>query len=184
MNVPNVNEEFNNFLKEANLSEITYPLSEFTILLGFFMVLFFEQLIIKFKSNQTPFLHLDEETNDEQQCKLLDENRSGEGILIDHTSQSDNHFEQELENRSETSELSNDVITFKNNKNHFKKKSIDKFGHSHSFDLHHSDDFHHHHFDLNEFNSINLGFFMLIFASSVHSVFEGLALGLGKFCLF
>lgn len=174
MNVPIVQEEFRNFLKEADLlGQISFPLAEMTILLGFFMVLFFEQLVIKFRSQRsvTPFLHLDEETNDdEQHCKLLDRSASGEGILIDQ-----NCAENGLEHGSESSELTSNEITFKN-KDQFTKKFNSDFHHHH-----HGDSDFHHHFDLNEFsNELNLGFFMLIFASSIHSIFEGLALGLIK----
>lgn len=177
MNVPIVQEEFRNFLKEADLvGQISFPLAEMTILLGFFMVLFFEQLIIKFRSQRssTPFLHLDEETNDdEQHCKLLDQSPSSEGILIDQNCADNGH---ELENGSETSELTASEITFKS-KDQFTKK----FNSNHSSKFGHTDFHHHHHYDLNEFNNeLNLGFFMLIFASSIHSIFEGLALGLIK----
>ena len=177
-----VNEEFNNFLKEANLGEVNYPLAELTILLGFFLVLFFEQLVIKLRSTaSTPFLYLDEELNDEQQCKLLEENQLNDEILIVDKNQTDEH---ELDQRSELdSELSNQ--TFKNKEMKIKFNSLNDISHPNSFDLHrhphsHDDDFHNH-FNLNEFNNqVNLGFFMLIFASSIHSVFEGLALGLIK----
>lgn len=176
-----VNDEFNKFLKEANLDDINYPLSELTILLGFFMVLFFEQLVIKFRtSNSTPFLHLDDETNDEQSCKLLEENVSNESILIDQTNSQEhsppNQFGHELDNRSERSEHSGTKKQLNSpcSSNANFHNSFDHHGSHHDFHHHH-----HHHFNLDEFsNEINLGFFMLIFASSIHSVFEGLALGL------
>lgn len=191
LNIPIVQEEFRNFLKEADLvGQINFPVAEFTILLGFFMVLFLEQLVIKFRSQRsgTPFLHLDEETaDDEQHCKLLEPSSSSEGILID---QNCADSCTELENRSESGEPTADDIAFKN-KDEFTKKKFDshhgsshKFGqqeHFHHTDFHHHGGDFHHHFDLNEFNNeLNLGFFMLIFASSIHSIFEGLALGLIK----
>lgn len=178
-----VNEEFEKFFKAANLEDINYPVAELTILLGFFLVMFFEQLFLKFRtSNSTPFLQLDDEMNDEQSCKLLEEGLSGEGILIEQSNSQDNssenQFGHELENRSNYSEASNAKKKFpspsaSNNKFH---NSFDH--HHHHHDSHH--DFHHH-FNLNEFNhEINLGFFMLIASASIHSLFEGLALGLIK----
>ena len=186
MNLPIVQEEFRNFFKEADLlGQVNFPVAEFTILLGFFMVLFFEQLVIKFRSQRSspPFLHLDEETNDdEQHCKLLEPSSSSEGILID---QNGADSCAELENRSESGEQTGNDVAFKS-KDQFTKKFSSSQSSSHHEHFHHSDFHHHHgdfhhHFDLNELNNeLNLGFFMLIFASSIHSIFEGLALGLIK----
>lgn len=184
LSIPMIRSEFDKFLKEINLTDFNYPLSELTILLGLFLVLFLEQLIVKFRTNSTPFLHLDEEEpNDDDQSK---ESLLNESILID---QSQETQDAELDNHLESiNELSNDISTdvlnaFKT-KNQIDKKKFVTFStsphnHQHHNHVHHSHHHSHHHFDLNSFNDeLNLSFFMLIFASSIHSVFEGLALGL------
>ena len=149
---PLVRHEFEEFFKETRIAHFDYPVSELTILIGFFLVLAIEQLLLNFKeSKKPPVLYLDDKVN-EQGHHLLDDliNKptSDQAILDENSSLSEHSL-------------------------NFNRQNLGRFhSHSHNFS-HHDAQFH---FS----DSKEISFFMLIFASGIHSVFEGLALGLVK----
>lgn len=142
--MPVVNSEFARYFKESGMLDVSYPFAEFTTLIGFFLVLFLEELVTMCRRKQKPpVLQLDEVSNELSQGLLT------EPIEDYHTS----NLEE---------------ISFRDGKggNGISDGENDAHCHSHS------------HSHLAVINESGLTFFVLIFATSVHSIFEGLALGL------
>lgn len=135
--IPYVNQEFNELFEQIKWTT-DYPVGLMSVILGLFLVLFLEFIVLKKnqkKKNQTPVLYLDED---------------GDG---DH-----DQLREELLNETELNEA--------------KLKS-------HKHDNHHENHHHHHHHghshDMTSYSSSSgtISFLILMFATSVHSVFEG-----------
>lgn len=152
--MPVVKEEFEGFFKEANITGVTYPVSELTVLFGFFFVLVLEELVMMCRfGKKPPVLYLDEVAS-EQSHRLLEESPS--------TNKQEDNFD----------EITDSVIA-----DGQKRTKATSNGHAHHGHVHsHS----HSHAHSQLATESGLTFFVLMFATSVHSVFEGLALGLIK----
>jgi len=121
--------------------ETNFPVGQLTVILGLFLVLFLENIVMNCRKSSPPVLLLDEEdTNDE--------------------SLHEEQIQELLEVQSEEKQSDN-------------RRSIHLNSHSH----HNHSHSHSHNFTPNS-SSSTISFFILMFATSVHSVFEGLALGL------
>lgn len=147
---PLVAKEFDQFFEDAKITNVDYPVSQLVILIGFFLVLAFEQFIINWKEKKKPpVLYLDDKVG-EQTHHLLDD--------LAHKSGSNNSALND-----------NSIILTDHNLTYDNQDSVaihSHHGHSHKYNL--------------GSNSKEISIFMLAFASSIHSVFEGLALGLIK----
>ncbi|XP_054159328.1 zinc transporter ZIP3-like [Oppia nitens] len=160
--IPYVDEEFQMLFNEAKY-QVMFPIGMFTTILGLFLVLVLETLVMGCRSNSSnPVLHLDEEEelshdfhNDEQTQELL--------------SATHNISDKESNNEFIVSNNCNNGSTVQSHSHsHY---------HSHSHNSFHS---HSHDFNIENTSKSSISFFILMFATSVHSVFEGLALGLQK----
>lgn len=151
--LPVVKEEFERFFAEAHITGVYYPVSEFTILMGFFMVLFFEEFVLACRYGpKPPVLYLDEVAG-EQSERLLE----ASGV----NGQMDDVGLGELSNTGKEIRGAGPVLV---------KTQGEAHTHSHT----------HGHSHLPPGGDISLTYFILMFATSVHSIFEGLALGLIK----
>lgn len=135
--MPVVNSEFEKYFKASGMVNVTYPFAEFTTLIGFFLVLFLEEMVTICRKREKPVLHLDDVSTELSQ-----------GLLT-----------EPLEDYSTTNL---EEISIRDGKSSSEGGSNTPHCHSHLVGI----------------NESGLTFFVLIFATSVHSIFEGLALGL------
>lgn len=168
---PVVREEFDQFFKEASIHSVTYPVAEFTILLGFFLVITLEQIMINCRSKKPPVLYLDD--IQEQSHHLLEDNNHHH-----HSSSIREAESSRIADKSDVQLPLNTGVNDGDNQNHHLSQSLNSNSHhSHHSHHHHSA---HHHDHLADMNPRDISFFMLFFATGVHSIFEGMALGLMK----
>ncbi|KAI1290160.1 Zinc transporter ZIP3 [Halotydeus destructor] len=150
--MPIVREEFELFFAEAQISGISFPVPEFTVLFGFFFILVIEEIVhsCRKENHHQPILNLD-----------LDEDNSTElnESLIE---------KPQNQNSQNADDIFEDVRITDPSSSHWQNHHSNGHFHTHS---------HSHNVDPSE---TGLTFFILMFATSVHSVFEGLALGLLK----
>lgn len=131
-----VREEFDVYFQLTHTKDVHYPVAEFCSLIGFFLVLFLEELVsaCSTRQNKSQVVCLDEQSLNEEGLR--------EGLL-----------EPEGE----------DVP--------FEELKLEDDSHTHSHSHAHS------HTELMKTTN-GFTFFILMFATSIHSVFEGMALGL------
>lgn len=66
--MPVVREEFDAYFKLVHINDVHYPVAEFTSLIGFFLILFLEELMsyCSRRQNGNPVLYLDDVTHEEE----------------------------------------------------------------------------------------------------------------------
>ncbi|XP_074599615.1 zinc transporter ZIP3-like [Brevipalpus obovatus] len=169
---PVVRKEFDEFFKEAAIHSVTYPVAELTILLGFFLVITLEQIMINCRSKKPPVLYLDD--IQEQSHHLLDDNHH-------HNSSSIREAESSRIVDKPGAQLPLNIgVNDGDSQNHHMHQSLNPNSHHSSHHSHHHHHSGHHHDHLADMNPRDISFFMLFFATGVHSIFEGMALGLMK----
>lgn len=187
--IPSVENEFDKLLKDFDsLKSIigTFPLGQFTVICGLFFVLILETLLSKcFKhhpeddahdhshSSTVPILYLDDETN-ETRNDLHDEQIYDQEELL---------LSNEVNVRKTNEKCSNGIHNGING-----ERKRNRIVSSNDREILFSEDQHNHrhghghsHLTADEFRNRSdsmLSFFILMFATSIHSLFEGLALGL------
>lgn len=158
--LPYIQEMFQSIFKKADY-ELKFPLTESIVVFGFILTLLFEQSILVWKEQREACLQDDFEQNQGllEECEMQDlsddpsglRDEQGQTLVDDVTNNSVHHSKC-----SEESDPSVDISLSNNiNPNH---------GHSHLYLL------------LHRGNAFS--FFILAFATGLHSVFEGITLGL------
>ncbi|XP_046914573.1 zinc transporter ZIP3 isoform X2 [Dermatophagoides farinae] len=167
--VPCVENEFDSLIKDfPSLKNLfgSFSVGQFSIICGLFLVLFLENFLSscfngsQSGSDRVPVLHLDEETIDQR---------------------SDNHEEELLLNSNDVP--ANGIVSHQSPNSTLLRSDASRVP-STSHDHNRLNDHHHHghhHLNVDQLQSRNdsmFSFFILMFATSVHSLFEGMALGL------
>ena len=169
---PDVRESIDNVLDEIEdvyHTKVDYPVAEFVIVLGFFLVLLIEQIVLEFGVGQQQQQENDEEGQGRETSPLLRGGEAGGGDHLRHhgtfghqQQQRSRLLSHEEDDDEEVEEGSVPTVEY------LSGTANDGQGHEHS---------HHHHQHV-VLDHSSLRSYLLILALTFHSVFEGLAIGL------
>lgn len=175
--MPVVEEEFESYFHLIGLKKVNYPVPELTTLLGFFLVLFLEEVIHSCRSSSSSSSHTVLVVNDDSESLLTNQvPPPSVANTASNDSPSDSAFEDlTLEgptyhsHQNHQNDSRNNLFSLEESGKSRKKESHRHHIHSHS---------HSHAIPSNA--GSGFAFFILMFATSIHSIFEGMALGLIK----
>ncbi|CAH1773811.1 unnamed protein product [Owenia fusiformis] len=190
--LPNIHEKFNNILKKEDI-HIDYPVTEFAVVLGFFLVVFIEKAVMK--CNKNGYSHLDSDTDAELELnsikskspmpRQLKSSRTPKEItrkIKSHRNKSNNSAVTTSSTSSTSGddsdqEVYNSLITHKQaaDPSHVACNTSKEHGHRSGHNNGHG----HSHMIIPEGSrTAGLRSFILLLALSIHGIFEGMVLGL------
>ncbi|XP_054709286.1 zinc transporter ZIP3-like [Uloborus diversus] len=156
--LPNVQELFHSILKNAGY-DTKFPLTECIIVLGFILTLLLEQSILNWQEQKESCLQEDMEQNQGllEECEMQDLSDDTSGLRDDHEQRLVEELQHKSFHESGENDSNVDVISMSNNIDH---------------------DHGHNHFKILLHREKGFPFFILALATGLHSIFEGVTLGL------